>query len=70
MGKRVILPTRKPFSVGDTVSVIRTEHGWYDGALSATVKAVYERPTGTHCYVVTDDDGNDHEVNHTRDMHR
>ena len=59
---------KNPFAKDDRVAVIRTRHGWYDGSLSATVKSVVERPTGTHWYMVVDDDGHEHEVYHTRDM--
>ena len=59
---------REPFKYGDRVYVIRTSHGWYDGNLSAIVKRVVATETGNHWYIVKDDDGNDHKVNHTRDM--
>lgn len=58
----------KPFSTGDRVSVVRTQHGWYDGSLEATVVHRDQRPSGTWHYRVRDGEGNEHEVRHTRDM--
>jgi hypothetical protein len=59
---------QEPHGVGSRVSVTRTRHGWYDGDLAATVIRRWQRETGTWCYMVRDDDGCEHEVNHTRDM--
>jgi hypothetical protein len=59
---------RAPFEIGSLVNVIRTRHGWHDGALACRVVARYQRPTGTWHYVVRDQDGQDHEIDHTRDL--
>lgn len=59
---------REPIAVGTKVAVIRTRHGWHDGALEATVTNRWPRPTGTWSYMVRDLEGTEHEVNHTRDM--
>lgn len=48
---------------GQRVSVMRTEHGWYDGSLQGNVKA------GSGGHIVVDDDGNEHEIRHLRDIH-
>jgi hypothetical protein len=67
MGKRVIL-TRKPFvplAIG-CISSGRNTAGIMVNCPQRSQRAF--RATGTHCYVVTDDDGNDHGVIHTRDM--
>lgn len=50
------------FADGERVSVIRTEHGWFDGSLSGTVKP------GSGGYVVLGDDGYEHEIEHLRDI--
>lgn len=60
--------SRKPFNVGDRVSVIRTNHGWYDGALCAVVQERSQRKTGTYFYQVLGEDGSQYHVNHTRDL--
>ncbi len=52
-----------PFSVGDKVSIIRSDHGWYDGRIGGTIVA-----GGEGGYVVEDDDGGTHDVRKTRDM--
>lgn len=50
------------FKDGERVSIIRTEHGWFDGRLSGTVKA------GSGGYVIEGDDGHEHEIRHLRDI--
>lgn len=59
---------RRPFQVGDQVRVIRTRHGWHDLKLEAVVMRVGQRDTGTWYYTVQDQQGDHHEVHHTRDM--
>lgn len=50
------------FKDGERVSVIRTEHGWYDGSVSGTVKP------GSGGHVVQGDDGMEYEIQHLRDI--
>ena len=46
---------------GDKVYVIRTEHGWFDGSLAATVVSCVCQGDGTtKGYTVKDNDGIDH----------
>lgn len=52
-----------PHAVGATVAVYRTEHGWFGGALRATVVS-----RNGDSYVVRDEDGNLHDVPRTGDM--
>lgn len=52
-----------PFEPGRRVDLIRSEHGWHNGALSGVV---LERSGDT--YVVATDDGYNVMVEHTRDM--
>ncbi len=46
--------------VGDRVSVIRTRHGWFDGALQATVTGVHHSLSGGISYTIAGDDGCEH----------
>jgi len=53
--------------VGCRVYVTRTRHGWHDGALVATVIAE-TRVADHYEYMVRDDNGQEYEVKHQRDM--
>ena len=46
--------------VGDSVAVIREEHGWHDGNVSGTVTRVGHRGTGGVSYTVRVDDDSDY----------
>ena len=46
--------------VGDPVSVVRTDHGWFDGRLNATVRSVVHTATGGISYTVEDEEGLTH----------
>lgn len=50
------------FADNDRVSVIRTEHGWFDGQLQGNVKP------GSGGLVVIDDEGGEHYIRHVRDI--
>lgn len=52
------------FKLGDSVSIIRTEHGWHDGRLQGTVKVV--QPYG--CVVSTDQ--GDYFIEKVRDIYK
>lgn len=52
----------KTFADNQPVSVIRTEHGWYDGHLQGRVKP------GSGGHVVVDDEGGEHDIRHVRDI--
>jgi hypothetical protein len=43
--------------VGDYVAIFRTDHGWFDGRLSGTVKDVQHLPTGRVSYTIAGSDG-------------
>lgn len=51
------------FSVADYVSVIRTEHGWHDGQLTARIISLGD----FHCMVL-DEEGYSHEIRKPRDI--
>lgn len=53
----------RTFRDGERVSIIRSEHGWYDGRLAGTVKP------GSGGHVVVDEDGTEHQIRHLRDIH-
>lgn len=53
------------FNVDDKVFVIRTDHGWYDGSLEATIKEL-----GSHSCVVVDEDGIEYDIDHPRDIYK
>ena len=55
----------KELKTGDRVSIIRTRHGWYDGALFGKVIEVTDRTC-----VVLDDNGKKHEIPHPRDIRK
>jgi hypothetical protein len=63
---RVIQPaaTDVPLRDNERVSVTRTEHGWFDGRLMATVVA------GSGGSLVKDDEGIVHEIRHRRDVRK
>lgn len=54
--------------VGDRVGIIRARHGWYDGSVHGNVTEVNHRSGGAAYYTVKDDDGNEYEVNATKDL--
>jgi len=57
-----------PFEINDRVGIVRARHGWHDGEIEGTVTERWQSPQGTWKYRVTDDDGNDYEIAHTRDL--
>ena len=59
-----------PFAVGDLVSVIRTRHGWHDGALKATIYHRYQNAQGTWSYFAKTCDGDDIEIHRTKDARK
>lgn len=61
---RVVKPMAadRTFADDQTVTVKRTEHGWFDGRMSARVKP------GSGGYAVIDDDGVEHRIMHLRDI--
>lgn len=56
--------TDDPLRDNDRVSVTRTEHGWFDGRLMATVVP------GSGGSLVKDDEGIVHEIRHRRDVRK
>lgn len=62
----------RPFKKGDTVYVIREQHGWHDGNLKGTVSRVYQNKQGIYSYdvEVSSELMGDYvvEVEHTRDL--
>ena len=62
-------PHRKPFTVGDEVSIIRHRHGWSDGNIKGTVATVNFRTGGAAHYSVIDANGQDYTVYNTKDLH-
>ena len=58
-----VVAADRTFKDGERVSIIRTEHGWFDGRLGGRVKP------GSGGYVVEGDDGHDHDIRHLRDIH-
>lgn len=53
------------FKLGDKVSVIRTEHGWFDGSLVGTITEIGDY----HC-IVTDKDGIGYYILKPRDIYK
>jgi hypothetical protein len=63
--------TPTPHEVGAKVSIVRTPHGWQDGAISGIVQSRYQRPTGSWGYTVLLEDCDvPIEIENTRDMKR
>lgn len=57
-----------PFDIGDKVSVIRTEHGWYDGSLDVVITSRHQNQNGIWSYTAKEIDNDcTHEILHTRD---
>lgn len=56
-----------PFAVGDKVAVIRYEHGWHDGNLTAIITEVHKSNQGIFSYVAETKEGNAITIEHTRD---
>ncbi len=57
-----------PFDIGDKVSVIRTEHGWYDGSLDVIITSRNKNKNGIWSYTAKELDNDcTHEILHTRD---
>lgn len=54
------------FSLGDTVSVIRAEHGWHDGAVSGEITEM----SAKSATVVDSETGSSYEINHPRDIRK
>lgn len=52
----------RTFKDGEHVSIIRTEHGWYDGRVGGRVKP------GSGGFAVEGDDGMEYEIQHLRDI--
>lgn len=59
---------RAPFEIGDRVAIIRSKHGWFNGACEGIIIRREQRPQGTWSYVVRGDDGQEHDIRHTRDL--
>ena len=68
-----------PFQVGTVVNVLRTSHGWHDGALRARIISRVQDASGTWRYTATcildtdcqdaEDEGHVIEIPHTRDAY-
>jgi hypothetical protein len=54
-------PVWKP---GDRCLMIRSRHGWFEPAVEVEVVSHWCK----HRYEVIDDDGNRHEIRHSRDL--
>lgn len=59
-----------PFKEGDSVAIIRSRHGWFDGALTGPVVSRSRNCQGAWSYLVKDEEGREHEIAHTRDLTR
>lgn len=60
-----------PFDIGDKVSVIRTEHGWYDGSLDVVITSRHQNQNGIWSYTAKELDNDcTHDILHTRDAHK
>ncbi len=67
---RLTLPVAndKPFELKAAVGVVRSRHGWHDGRLEGVVTSRHQSDTGKWSYVVTDAEGGEHEIDHTRSL--
>lgn len=67
---RLTLPVAndRPFELRDAVGVVRSRHGWHDGRLEGVVTSRHQSGTGKWSYGVTDAEGGEHEVDHTRNL--
>lgn len=59
----------KPFDIGDTVAIIREEHGWHDGRLTAVITTRYQSTNGIYSYHATSNEGVLYHIEHTRDAY-
>ena len=68
--QRLTLPVAndRPFELRAAVGVVRSRHGWHDGRLEGVVTSRHRSETGKWSYVVTDAEGGEHEVDHTRSL--
>lgn len=47
----------KPFDIGDTVAIIREEHDWHDGRLTAIITTRFRSINGIYSYSATSNEG-------------
>lgn len=52
------------FKIGDHVSIIRDEHGWYDSSIQGKISKISDQ----QAIVIEDQTGYEHLINHPRDL--
>lgn len=56
------------FRIGETVAIIRHDHGWEDGGLIGRISSL--SPTSCTVYVDEEDRRGEYYINHCRDIHK
>jgi hypothetical protein len=66
------MTTDAELEVGDTVSILRARHGWYEGSVHGVITHRYKKneKRETYSYTVEDEDGEEYDINRAGDLHK